>query len=145
MKKENLPSLEELIERYCNSIRLRHPEQDVGEEFSDRMKIAWKGKERELWQRVKELEINEHKVNVIMRKIDRRVITYQTGVDFLGFPTYTTHIVKFEKLTKDPKRYKKKGSDFGQKLTQNIQIDHKEGINHVTAYNFLKTIKPELN
>jgi len=144
MKKQNIPPYDELIERYCNSIQLRHPEKEVGEDFINKMRNGWIGKEKELWSRVKELEINEHKVNLMLQKIDKRVVSFCTGVDFLGFPTYTTHIVKFENITKDPKRYKKKGSKFSQKLISKIQLEHKEGINFITARKFLKQ-KPELN
>jgi len=145
MRKQKLPSFEELIERYCNSIQLRNPNQEVGEVFRQKMIDAWRGKDKLLYDRIKEMEITEHKINVANKKIEKRVTTYQTGVDFLGFPTYTTHIVKFENLTRDPTRYKKEGSDFGQKLISKIQIDHKEGINHAIAYNLLNTVKPELN
>lgn len=144
MKKQNIPPYDELIERYCNSIQLRNPERMIGEDFVKKMHAGWKGKEKELWSRVKELEINEHKVNLMLQKIDKRVVQFCTGVDFLGFPTYTTHIVKFENLTKDPKRYKKKGSTFSQKLISKTQLEHKEGLNFITAFKFTKQ-KPELN
>jgi len=96
MRKQNLPPFEELIERLYNSIVLRHGDKPSGTELLEKLKSAWKGKDKELYQMVKQLEINEHKVNVISRKVDVRENTFQCGVDFLGFPIYVQHITKFE-------------------------------------------------
>lgn len=136
MRKQNVPPFEELIERLYQSICLRHPNEPSGTELLEKLKSAWKGKDKELYQMVKQLEINEHKVNVINQKTEVRDITFQTGTDILGFPTYTQHITKFENLTRDPKRYKKKGSTFGQQLTSATQIEFKEGnrLKNVTIF-----------
>lgn len=136
MRKQNLPPFENLIERLYNSIVLRHPNESSGTELLEKLKSAWKGKDKELYQMVKQLEINEHKVNVISKKVDVRDILFQVGVDCLGFPIYVQHITKFENLTRDPKRYKKKGSDFGQELTSATQIEFKEGnrLKNVTIF-----------
>lgn len=144
MRKQKLPPFEDLIERYCNSIQLRNPHQEVGEAFRQKMIGAWTGKDKLLYDRVKEMEITEHKINVSNNKVDRRVTTYQTGVDFLGFPTFVTHIAKFENITADPYRYKKQGSKFGQRLVEKFQIEFKEGLNHRTKWSFPNQ-KPELN
>jgi len=127
MRKQNLPPFENLIERLYNSVVLRHPNEPSGTELLEKLKSAWKGKDKELYQMVKQLEINEHKVNVINQKTEVRENTFRCGVDFLGFPIYVKHITKFENLTRDPKRYKKQGSDFGQQLTSATQIEFKEG------------------
>ena len=127
MKKQNLPPFDNLIERLYNSVVLRHPERPSGPELLEKLKSAWQGKDKELYQMVKQLEINEHKVNVINQKTEVRQLEFQTGTDILGFPTFTQHIVKFENLTRDPKRYKKKGSSFTQELTSATQIEFKEG------------------
>jgi hypothetical protein len=129
MKKQNLPPFEELIERLHNSIVLRNPNKPSGQGLIDKLTEAWQGKDAELYKMVKQLEINEYKANVLNKKTDVRQLEFCTGVDVLGFPTYIQHIVKFENLTRDPKRYKKKGSEFAQKLVSAAQIEFKEGIN----------------
>lgn len=129
MRKQNLPPFEELVERLHNSIVLRNPNKPSGQGLIDKLTEAWQGKDAELYKMVKQLEINEHKANVINRKIDVRQTQFQVGVDFLGFPTYVQHIVKFENIIRDPKRYKKKGSEFAQKLVSAAQIEFKEGYN----------------
>lgn len=129
MKKQNSPPFDELIERLHNSIVLRNPNKPSGQGLIDKLTEAWRGKDAELYKMVKQLEINEHKANVLNRKTDVRNVTYQTGIDVLGFPTYVQHIVKFENLNRDPKRYKKKGSEFAQELVAAAQIEFKEGIN----------------
>jgi hypothetical protein len=136
MRKQKLPPFEELIERYCNSIQLRNPNKEVGEDFREKMINAWSGKDKLLYNRVKEMEITEHRINLLNKKVDRRVVEFQTGVDALGFPTFTTHIVRFENIITDPHRYKKQGSNFEQKLIDNRQIDFKEEINHKTVWMF---------
>jgi hypothetical protein len=128
MKKQNLPPFEELIERLYNSIVLRNPNKPSGQGLIDKLTLAYEGKHAELYKMVKQLEINEHKANVLNQKIDVRQTEFCTGVDVLGFPTFTQHIVKFENLTRDPKRYKKKGSTFSQELVSAAQIEFKEGI-----------------
>lgn len=127
MKKQNLPPFEELIERLYNSVVLRHPNEEHGEKLLEKLRNGWNGRHKELYQTVKQLEINEHKVNVIEQKIEIRDNTFQIGVDCLGFPIYVQHIVKFETITRDPKRYKKKGSDFTQIQTKATQVEFKEG------------------
>lgn len=127
MKKQNLPPFEELIERLYQSILLRHPDKPSGEPLMEKLRNGWSGKHKELYQIVKQLEINEYKVNIIEQKTEIRNNTFQIGVDCLGFPIYVQHIVKFENLTRDPKRYKKKGSSFTQELTSATQIEFKEG------------------
>jgi len=127
MRKQNLPPFENLIERLYQSILLRHPDKPSGEPLMEKLRIGWSGKHKELYETVKQLEINEYKVNVIEQKIDIRELEFQCGVDILGFPTFTQHIVKFENITRDPKRYKKKGSDFYQIQTKATQVEFKEG------------------
>lgn len=127
MRKQNLPPFENLIERLYNSVVLRHPDQPSGKPLMEKLRNGWAGRHKELYQMVKQLEINEHKVNVINQKTEVRQLEFQTGTDILGFPTFTQHIVKFERITRDPKRYKKKGSDFTQIQTKATQVEFKEG------------------
>ncbi len=136
MRNKKLPEFEDLIERLYQSVILRHPNSPSGEKLMEKLRIGWSGKHKELYQTVKQLEINEHKANVLTKKVDIRQVEFQVGVDILGFPTFTQHITKFENLTKDPKRYKKKGSDFSQSLTSCKQVDFKEGnrLKNVTIF-----------
>jgi len=136
MRKQKLPEFKDLIERLYQSIALRHPNESLGKPLMKKLRIGWSGKHKELYQTVKQLEINEHKVLVLDKKVEIREVEFQTGNDFLGFPTFTKHIVKFETKTRDPKRYKKKGSDFSQTLTSCKQIDFKEGnrLRNVTLF-----------
>jgi hypothetical protein len=129
MKKQNLPPFDELIERAYQSIILRNPNKPSGQGLIDKLTEAWQGKDAELYKMVKQLEINEYKANVLNRKTDVRQLEFCTGVDFLGFPTFTQHIVKFENLAKEPKRFNKKGTKFAQKLVSAAQIEFKEGYN----------------
>lgn len=127
MRKQNLPPFDNLIERLYNSIVLRHSDQPSGQGLIDKLTLAWQGKDELLYKQVKQLEINEHKANVINQKTEVRQLEFCTGIDVLGFPTFTQHIVKFEKLSKDPKRFNKKGTKFSQEQTSATQIEFKEG------------------
>ena len=136
MRKQKLPEFEDLIERLYQSVVLRHPNSPSGEQLMEKLRIGWSGNHKGLYETVKQLEINEHKANILTRKVDIRHVEFQCGVDILGFPVYVQHITKFENLTKDPKRYKKKGSDFSQTLTSCKQVDFKEGnrLRNVTLF-----------
>lgn len=136
MRKQKIPPFEELIERLYNSIVLRNPDKPSGQGLIDKLTLAWQGKDELLYKQVKQLEINEHKANVINQKTEVRQVLFTTGVDFLGFPTFTQHIVKFENITRDPKRYKKKGSDFNQIQTKAMQVEFKEGLSLKKILNF---------
>ena len=122
--RKQIPPFEELINRYIASIVLRHPETEVNENFANVLAEAWKGKDKELYSKVKLMENNEVKINNLSKRIDVRQVEFATGVDCLGFPTFTTHYLKFENSFKDPKRYKKSGSDFKQKLIKAFQFNH---------------------
>lgn len=136
MRKQNLPPFDNLIERLYNSIVLRHSDQPSGQGLIDKLTLAWQGKDELLYKQVKQLEINEHKANVINQKTEVRQLEFCTGIDVLGFPTFTQHIVKFEKLSKDPKRFNKKGTKFSQEQTSATQIEFKEGnrLKNVTIF-----------
>jgi len=122
--KQKIPTLDELIERYVDSIQLRNPNIPISENGRNILKSAWEGKEKLLLRKVKEMEHEEHVFNTQNRRVDTRIVTFCTGVDILGFQTFTTHLVKFENSFKDPKRYKKEGSDFKSKLVASSQVNH---------------------
>jgi len=122
--RKQLPPFEELINRFIASIIVRHPETEINETFANTLAEAWKGKDKQLYAQVKLMENNEVKINNLHKRIDIRQVEFSTGVDVLGFPTFTTHYVKFENSFKDPKRYKKQGSDFSTRLIKAFQFNH---------------------
>lgn len=110
MRKKTTPDFGDLIDRLVKSISLRHPQQKIDEDFILKMSNAWKGKGKELYKMVKQLEINQNKAKSIGDSIDNRVVTFQIGVDVLGNPIYHEHKVSFVKEFKDTKGYSKQGS-----------------------------------
>lgn len=122
--KTKIPHIEELMDRYVQSLGVRYPNLPIGENAKNRLIESWKGQEKKLYGIVKNLESEELAYNKEQRKIDKRVITFQTGVDILGFPTFTTHVVQFENNFRDPKRFKKQGSDSWQKFIKAFQFNH---------------------
>lgn len=122
--RKSTPPFEELINRFIACIIVRHPETEINESFAETLAEAWKGKDKQLYAQVKLMENNEVKINNLQKRIDVRQVEFQTGVDILGFPTFTTHYLKFENSFKDPSRYKKKGSDFKSRLVKAIQFNH---------------------
>lgn len=57
--RKQLPSFEELINRFIASIVLRHPETEIDENFANTLAEAWKGKDKQLYEQVKLMERNE--------------------------------------------------------------------------------------
>lgn len=115
MRKKTTPDFDDLIDRLVKSISLRHPQQKIDEDFILKMSNAWKGKDKELYKMVKQLEINQNKAKSIGDSIDNRVVTFQIGVDVLGNPIYHEHKVSFVKEFKDPKGYSKQGTKISLK------------------------------
>lgn len=122
--RKQIPPFEELMNRLVASIVVRHPETEVNEAFANTLAEAWKGKDKQLYEQVKLMERNEVKINNLQRRVDVREVTFATGVDVLGFPTFTTHWVKFENSFKDPARFKKQGSEFKSKIVRAFQYNH---------------------
>jgi len=116
MRKPKRPPFEELIDRLCYSIQKREPGRVIDEQAKFLLSTIWKGHEELLYQRVIKAEQNEKKVISKVKNTEIRVVEFQTGFSISGQPIIVTHLVKFENETKDPKRYKKQGSDFGQQL-----------------------------
>lgn len=116
MRKPKRPPFEELIDRLCFSIQKREPGRVIGEQAKFLLSTKWKGHEELLYQAVIKAEQNEKKAISKIRNTEVRVIEFQVGQSISGQPIIVTHLVKFENETKDPKRYKKQGSDFGQVL-----------------------------
>lgn len=89
--KTKIPSLDNLIERFSQSIQLKHPGVPITENGIALLKKAWKGKEERLYAKVKRMENEEVKFNNLKKRIDIRTMTTQIGADILGFPIYITH------------------------------------------------------
>lgn len=89
--KKKTPPFDELIERFTQSIQLKHPEVPITESGIKILKETWKGKEERLYAKVKQMENEEVKFNNLKRRIDHRIMETQIAVDVLGFPIYLTH------------------------------------------------------
>jgi hypothetical protein len=85
----------------------------------------WKGKEQILYGIVKKMENQDVQNKNIKDNTEIRQVTFQTGVDFLGFPTYTTHENVFYH---NPK--------VGSGIIEHRQLEFKEGykVISVTSY-----------
>lgn len=110
MKKTNRPPFDELIERMYAAIDFRHPDKKMTHLQKDNLRIAWSGKDDQLYRQVVEMERNNHKAVSIKDKFEDRTVTFQIGVDVLGNPTYCEHNVRFKKDFTKPSRFSKKGS-----------------------------------
>ncbi len=124
MRKPKRPPFEELIDRLCYSIQKREPGRVIGEQAKFLLSTQWKGHEELLYQAVLKAEQNEKKVISKVKNTEIRVVEFQTGFSISGQPIIVTHLVKFENETKDPKRYKKQGSDFNQKLVASAALQN---------------------
>jgi len=109
---------------FAKQIENRHEGKTIGE--SEKLFLAekWKGKEADLLRNVKRLEQEFISYQNSLKRYETRIVTFQTGVDVLGFPTYTSHLLRFENKFKDPKRYKKQGSELtSSRCIQLAQVD----------------------
>jgi len=89
--KKSIPSLDSLIERYHQSIQLRHPDVPIDSNGVLFLKTKWKGHEAKLYKIVKEMENEEVKVNNQNKRIDHRIVEFQCGVSVLGEPVIFRH------------------------------------------------------
>lgn len=121
--KKSIPSLDELVDRLATQIENRHEGKIVGKKEKLFLAEKWKGKEADLLRTVKKLEIAFVQYQNELKRHETRIVTFATGVDVLGFPTFTSHLLRFENAYKDPKRYKKQGSDFSSWCVQSAQVD----------------------
>lgn len=80
--KQKIPPFDEMIEQLYQSIVKRHPEEPAGEKLLEKLKFAWRGKDKDLYKMVKQLRINEHKAEILDQKTEIREIVFQNGVDF---------------------------------------------------------------
>lgn len=92
MKKKSIPKLEELLNRYVKCIEFQNPEKPKitagGKLF---LKSQWIGKEEQLYKLIKDLEVKVVQTKNISERFENRSCTFQTGVNIIGQPTYTTH------------------------------------------------------
>lgn len=92
MKKSKIPKLDELVNRYVKCIEFQNPDKPKitksGKLF---LKSQWIGQEEKLYKMVKDLEIKVVQTKNLTERFETRTCTFQTGVDVLGFPTFTVH------------------------------------------------------
>lgn len=119
MKKKSIPSLKELLDRYVKCIEFQNPEKPKitsgGKLF---LKSQWIGKEEQLYKMVKDLEIKVVQTKNLTERFKTRTCTFQTGVDVIGQPTFTTHENMFQ-LNLDSKK-----NITATALIDSIQYNH---------------------
>jgi len=121
--KTKIPPIEELVNRLAKQIELRHEGKVISENEKLFLIEKWTGKESALLKNVKRMEQNYLANKNFEKRFETRVVTFQTSCGVLGFPTFTSHLLRFENSYKDPKRHKKQGSDFESKCIQSAQVD----------------------
>jgi hypothetical protein len=102
--KKSIPKLDELLIRYVKCIEFQNsdkPKITLGGKLF--LKSQWIGKEKQLYKLVKDLEVKVVQTKNLSERFDTTTCTFQTGVDVLGFPTYTTHENMFQ-LNLDSKK-----------------------------------------
>jgi len=103
--KKSTPTFDELIQRFHESIQLKHPDVPVDTNCIEILKDAWRGKEAQLYRKVKQMENDEVKFNNLKKRIDHRTVEFQVGVSILGEPQIFVHEVVFQ--TDVDRKYKK--------------------------------------
>lgn len=92
MKKKTIPPLKDLIDRYVKCIEFQNQDKPkITAEGKFYLKSQWLGKEEKLYKLVKDLEIKVVQTKNLTERFETRTCTFQTGVDVLGFPTFTVH------------------------------------------------------
>jgi hypothetical protein len=125
MKPKNRPSLQELVVRLVKQIQIRNPDKpDIGIDQIIALEARWSKYQEKLYQTVKKLEIEERKAYSDLSKIEIRDVEFITGWSISGQPIIVRHIVKLQNKTKDPKRYKKQGSDFNQEIVKQVTLQN---------------------
>ena len=115
------PKLKDLINRYVKCIKAENPNSSITDKGITFLTEQWRGKEEKLYSIVKELENKVVKIKNLSERVERVVVTYNTGVDVLGFPTYTTHETLFQ-LDIDRKYV---NNHTGYRVLDAIQYEHK--------------------
>ena len=91
MKKSTKHNLDDLIKRLVKSIEKRNPQEKIEESGKLFLKAKWYGQEAKLHELVKKMEnqeVQNKNLNDVLKIVK---MEYCTGVDFLGFPTFTVH------------------------------------------------------
>ncbi len=84
------PNIKDLVNRYAKCIELRSGKH-VNEIAKNILITEWSGKEKQLYEILKIMENNDVKKRNFEKMCHTVSVTFQNGVDFLGFPTYVTH------------------------------------------------------
>lgn len=120
--KKSIPPIDELIERLSTQIEARHEGKKLSLTEKSFLKEKWLGKENLLYETVKSMENEKVKFDNMRKSTTTQTITFCTGIDFLGFPTYTTHQNVFYS-----------NPQVGYGFIDFIQYDHKENYNLKTV------------
>ncbi len=95
--KKSIPTLKELTDRYVKCIEFQNPDKPKitpgGKLF---LKSKWLGKEEQLYELVKDLEVKVVQTKNLTERFETRSCTFQVGVNVLGQPTFTTHESMFQ-------------------------------------------------
>lgn len=118
------PNIKDLVNRYAKCIELRS-EKKVNSIAKEILTKEWTGKESTLYEIVKRMENQDVKNRNIKESTEVRSVTFNTGIDFLGFATYVTHENVFYN---NPK--------VGRGIIEHRQLEFKEGykVIAVTSY-----------
>lgn len=117
--KAKRPTLEILITRLVKQIQIRNPDKPaIGIDQIIALEAQWSKHQEKLYKTVKKLEAEEFNAYVDFNKIEVRKVEFIIGQSISGDPIIVTHFVKLKSKTKDPKRFKKQGSDFSQEIIQ---------------------------
>jgi hypothetical protein len=116
--------IKELIVRYAHQIQLRNPQIPITEKGKDILLEAWRGKEKKLYEKVKDMENKQIQFENLQKRIDHRIVEMQCGVDLLGFPIYIVHELVFENDTNNVKKQKNKS--FNQRFLRSKQYEIKQ-------------------
>lgn len=97
MKKKSIPSLKELLDRYVKCIEFQNPHvPKITAAGKLLLESHWVGKEEQLYKMVKDIEVKIVQTKNLSERFETRSCTFQTGVDVLGQPTFTTHESMFQ-------------------------------------------------
>jgi len=118
------PNIKYLVNRYSKCIELRSGKK-VNSTAKQILIHEWSGKEQILYGIVKKMENQDVQNKNIRENTEIRSVTYQCGVDFLGFPMYTTHENVFYH---NPK--------VGSGIIEHRQLEFKEGYNLMTVTSY---------
>ena len=122
--KKFIPSLDELVDRLATQIQARYKGSSIKQSGKEFLKSKWIDQEARLYEKVKKMENQQIQFENLQKRIDHREVTFQCGVDFLGFPIYIIHEAVFQ--TDVDNRYRKQKNVSNQKFLNSRQYEVKQ-------------------